>query len=69
MFCTFAVSPKDSLRSMRKAVEAKGALVVAQAAFGPGELGAEPGVFGPAAFGEELARQATIQAVSQVLVE
>jgi NADPH-dependent glutamate synthase beta subunit-like oxidoreductase/NAD-dependent dihydropyrimidine dehydrogenase PreA subunit/flavodoxin len=69
MFCTFAVSPKDSLRSMRKAVEAKGALVVAQAAFGPGELGAEPGVFGPAAFGEKFARQATIQAVSQVLVE
>ncbi len=69
IFCTFGVSPKGALRSMRQAIEAKGAVVVAQAAFGPRELGAKPGVFGPAAFADELARKATIREAQQVLVE
>lgn len=64
VFCTFAVAPKGALTAMRQAVEAKGAVVLAQAAFGPRELG-EKGVFGPAAFGDELARRASIDAVTR----
>ena len=59
LFCTFGVSPKDTLRSMRAAVEATGARVVAHAAFGSKELDASGGVFSPRSFGEELARQVT----------
>jgi hypothetical protein len=69
VFCTFAVAPKGALPAMRRAVEAKGAVVVAQAAFGPRELGGNPGAFGPAAFGRELARRTSIEATPRVLVE
>ena len=69
VFCTFAIAPKGALPAMRRAVEVKGAVVVAQAAFGPGELGGNSGVFGPAAFGRELARRTSIEATPRVLVE
>jgi hypothetical protein len=35
-FCTFAVSPAASLAGMRQAFEERGAVVVAEGAFGPG---------------------------------
>ncbi len=60
IFCTYAVSPKGTLAVMRRAFEAKGAVVVAEAAFGPGELGRdlpEKWESGPVAFGRELAHQ------------
>ena len=69
VFCTFAIAPKGALPAMRQALEAKGAVVVAQAAFGPREVGGKAGVFGPAAFGRELARRTSIEATSRVLVE
>jgi glutamate synthase (NADPH/NADH) small chain len=69
VFCTFAIAPKGALSSMRQALEAKGAVVVAQAAFGPRELGGKAGIFGPAAFGRELARLASTAATPRVLVE
>ena len=62
LFCTFAVAPKQALPEMRRALEAKGAAVITQAAFGPRELGQRAGVFGPAAFGRELARRTLIGA-------
>jgi glutamate synthase (NADPH/NADH) small chain len=55
IYCTYGVSPKNTLRSMRRALVEKGAVVVAQAAFSPKELGVEGGIFSPKAFGEELA--------------
>ncbi len=55
VFCTFAVAPRGTLPAVRRVLEAKGADVVAQAAFGPGELGAKPTSFGPAGFAAELA--------------
>jgi len=69
VFCTFAVAPKGAVPAMRRAVETKGAVVVAQAAFGPGELGEKAGAFGPAAFGRELALRTSIGAKPRVLVE
>jgi len=69
LFCTFGVSPKDTLRSMRRALEEKGAVVVAQAAFGSTELGANAGVFGPRAFGEELARSITARQETYTPIE
>jgi len=57
LFCTYAVAPKDTLRSMRTAVEAVGAIVVAKAAFGPKELASSGGVFTPQSFGDDLARR------------
>ena len=68
VFCTFGVSPKGTLRAMRRALEKKGAVVVAQAAFGPEELDAKAGIFGPRAFGEGLARLATIKEAVKVSV-
>jgi len=68
VFCTFGVSPKGTLRAMRRALEKKGAVVVAQAAFGPEELDAKAGIFGPRAFGEGLARLATIKEAVNVSV-
>jgi len=53
---------------MRRALEKKGAVVVAQAAFGPEELEAKAGIFGPRAFGEGLARLATIKEAVKVSV-
>ena len=55
IFCTFSVAPRGTLPAVRRVLEAKGADVVAQAAFGPGELGTEPTSFGPAGFAAELA--------------
>jgi len=69
VFCTFAVAPKGALPAMRQAIEAKGAVVVAQAAFGPRELGGKAGAFGPAAFGRELARRTSNEAAPRVFVE
>ncbi|MFI5035638.1 MAG: FAD-dependent oxidoreductase, partial [Acidimicrobiales bacterium] len=60
IFCTFAVAPKGTLGAMRRVLEEKGAVVVAQAAFGPKELGPRAGVFGPTAFGERLSRSSPI---------
>jgi flavodoxin len=68
IFCTFGVSSKDTLPSLRREVEATGAVVIAQAAFGPKELGTAGGVFGPRSFGEELARKATAQEETSVPV-
>jgi hypothetical protein len=53
---------------MRRALEKKGAAVVAQAAFGSEELDAKAGIFGPRAFGEGLARLATIKEAIEVPV-
>ena len=55
VFCTYGVSPKNTLRSMRRMFEEKGAVIVGQAAFGPQELSPRATIFGPRAFGEELA--------------
>ena len=68
IFCTYAVAPKGALPAMRRALEASGAVVVAQAAFGPRELGAAEAVFTPAAFGEELVRRTSTEAAPPVLV-
>ncbi len=68
IFCTFGVSSKGTLSSMRRALEATGAVVVAQAAFGPKELGTAGGVFGPRSFGEELANKATAKEETSVPV-
>ncbi|MHB1783585.1 MAG: FAD-dependent oxidoreductase [Acidimicrobiales bacterium] len=67
VFCTYAVAPQGALPAMRRALEATGAVVVGQAAFGPGELGPRAGVFSPAAFGNELARRTSIDSASRVL--
>ena len=68
IFCTFGVSSKGTLSSMRRALEATGAVVVAQAAFGPKELGTAGGVFGPRSFGEQLASKATAKEETSVPV-
>jgi len=69
VFCTFAVAPKGALPAMRQALEAKGAVVAAQAAFGPRELEGKAGAFGPAAFGRELALRISIEATPRVSIE
>lgn len=69
VFCTFAVAPKGAVPAMRQAIEAKGAVVVAQAAFGPRELGGRAGAFGPAGFGRELALPTPVEAAPRVFVE
>jgi NAD(P)H-dependent FMN reductase len=69
IFCTYGVAPKGALRSMRSALEATGAAVIAQAAFGPKEVAAHAGVFGPRAFGAALAGRATPSQATHVLVE
>ncbi len=63
VFCTYALAPKGTIPAMRRALEAKGAVVVAQAAFGPRELADTTGAFGPAAFGQELVHR-TLEAAS-----
>ena len=69
VFCTFAVAPKGALPAMCQALEAKGAVVVAQAAFGPRELGGRAGAFGPAAFGTEFARRTSNETAPRASVE
>ncbi len=64
LFCTYALAPKGTIPAMRRALEAKGAVVVAQAAFGPRELADTAAAFGPAAFGQELAHRARAGASS-----
>ena len=54
LFCTYAVAPKNTLDAMRRAVEARGAVVVADAAFGRGDAARAAA---PRAFGLELANQ------------
>ncbi|MHB1509711.1 MAG: FAD-dependent oxidoreductase [Acidimicrobiales bacterium] len=68
IFCTFAVAPRGALPAIRRALEKKGAIVVAQAAFGPRETGSKPGAFAPVAFGEEIARRAVIESAGRVPV-
>ncbi len=69
IFCTFAVAPKGALPAMRQALAAKGAVVVARAAFGPRELGPGAGVFGPAAFGAELVLRTSPGRAPRALIE
>jgi glutamate synthase (NADPH/NADH) small chain len=69
IYCTYGVSPKNALGSMRRALEEKGAVVVAQAAFSPKELGAKGGIFGPKSFGEELAGHVTTKVQTYVHIE
>jgi glutamate synthase (NADPH/NADH) small chain len=69
IFCTYAVAPKGTLVEMRRSLEDKGAVVVAQAAFGPKELDPRADVFGPRAFGEKLSRRVTVKKATAVLVE
>jgi len=69
IFCTFAIAPKDTLGEMRRSLEEKGAVVVAQAAFGSKELDPHAGIFGPRAFGEKLSRRVPAKKVTRVLVE
>jgi len=69
IFCTFGVAPKGTLRMMRRALQEKGAIVVAQAAFGPKELDPKSGVFGPRAFGEGLTRLVTTDETMKVPVD
>ncbi|MHB2024032.1 MAG: FAD-dependent oxidoreductase, partial [Mycobacteriales bacterium] len=69
IFCTYAVAPKGALPAMRRALEATGAVVVAQAAFGPRELGGHGGAFAPAVFGEELASRTSTEAAAMALAQ
>jgi NADPH-dependent glutamate synthase beta subunit-like oxidoreductase/flavodoxin len=69
IFCTYAISPKGTLGAMRRALEEKGAVVVAHAAFGSEELDAHAGIFGPRAFGERLSRHVAIKKETRVFVE
>ena len=69
IFCTYAVAPKGTLGEMRRALEGKGAHVVAQAAFGSKELTAHAGAFGPRAFGEKLGRHIAVERAVPVLAE
>jgi glutamate synthase (NADPH) small chain len=69
VFCTFAVSPKGTLAVMRRALEDRGAVVIDQASFGPKDLGANAGVFGPRTFGEKLVRRVALDDAAGVLVE
>ena len=69
IFCTFRISPKGALRTMRHALEQNGAVVVAQAAFSPKELKVPAGIFGPRAFGEELARRLITKEATDVSVQ
>jgi hypothetical protein len=69
IFCTYGFSPKGTLNEMRRCLEEKGAVVVAQAAFGPKELDANSGVFGPGAFGRDLASTAPVSEASYVTVD
>ncbi len=69
VFCTFAVAPKGALPAMRQALEARGAVVLGEASFGPRELGKRAEASGAAAFGRELARRSTTKATARVLVE
>ena len=57
LFCTYAVSPKQTLESMKRGLEARGANVVAQAAFGRSESAMTSGPFSPLAFGRELSER------------
>ena len=63
IFATFSVAPRGTLPAMRRALEARGAVVIGQAAFGPGELNNTATAFGPAAFAAELAARLTTEGV------
>ena len=78
IFCTYGVSPKGTLVSMRRTLEAKAATVVTQAAFGPRETaspspsGVGPsglGPFGAAAFAHQLVQRAYPERVPTLLVD
>ncbi len=69
LFCTYGVNPRGALAEMRAALEAKGAVVVDQAAFGPRERRREDDPAGPDAFGARLVahalRQTSVRTVSR----
>ena len=67
VFCTYGVAPRGALGIMTRALEDKGATVLAQAAFGRRELGPEATATGPSGFGEALARRVRTEAVPQVV--
>lgn len=69
LFCTFRRAPKDALGTMRGALEEKGAVVVAQAAFGRGELDGTGGAFAPVAFGRELSDRVARAKPEEVFVK
>ncbi|HUZ21579.1 MAG TPA: FAD-dependent oxidoreductase [Acidimicrobiales bacterium] len=54
IFCTYGVAPKNALVEMRTALEAKGATVVSEAAFGSRALDGGPASSKLASFGREL---------------
>ncbi len=68
IFCTYRIAPKGALAEMRQALQAKGARVLSETAFGPAELTAtaqagatpttDPTLSGIEVFGQELARLA-----------
>ena len=53
VFCTFGVHPRGSLAQMRRAIEAKGGVVIREASFGPHDLKGET-LVGPVAFATAL---------------
>ena len=69
LFCTYAVAPKKTLATMRNALEAKGGLIVAHAAFGRGELNGSGGAFAPQAFGREISGRVAPRLAEEVAVK
>ena len=69
LFCTYGVNPRGALDEMRAALEAKGAVVIDQAAFGPRERRRDDDPAGPDAFGARLVahalRQTAVRTVSR----
>ncbi|MHB8244217.1 MAG: FAD-dependent oxidoreductase [Acidimicrobiales bacterium] len=64
-FCTYGIAPKGALTEMRRAIEATGATVIAEAAFGPREHGAQSASFAATAFDEEIERRSASPAVQR----
>jgi hypothetical protein len=68
IFCTYGISPRATLTSMRRSLEARGATVVSQAAFGPRET-AQPRPSGAVAFAQKLVQHAHPEPVPTMLVD
>jgi hypothetical protein len=69
IFATFRVAPKGALHDMRLAVEAKGGVVVSEAAFGPRELGARRGLLDVSDFVAKMTGIASAQATVRMHAE
>jgi len=69
IFATFRVAPKGALHDMRLAVEAKGGVVVSEAAFGPRELGARRGLLDVSDFVAKMTGIASAQATARMHAE